>query len=88
MKQPPYVLEAGRRELVLAALHEQCRQQQWVLLAAYVRTNHVHIVVDAEVQPERILNDITSYASRCLNRMNLDEPDCKRWASHGSTRWL
>jgi REP element-mobilizing transposase RayT len=88
MKQTPYEMEAGRRELVLAALHERCRQQHWALLAAHVHTNHVHIVVDAEAQPERIMNDIKSYASRCLNRMNLDEPDRKRWARHGSTRWL
>jgi hypothetical protein len=34
------------------------------------------------------MNDLKSYASRCLNRMGLDEPTRKRWARHGSTRWL
>ena len=34
------------------------------------------------------MNDFKAYASRCLNRMRLDEPDRKRWARHGSTRWL
>jgi hypothetical protein len=29
-----------------------------------------------------------SYASRNLNRLGADEPDRKRWARHGSTRWL
>jgi len=29
-----------------------------------------------------------SYASRNLNRLGVDEPDRKRWARHGSTRWL
>jgi hypothetical protein len=29
-----------------------------------------------------------AYASRRLNQMGLDEPDRKRWARHGSTRWL
>jgi REP element-mobilizing transposase RayT len=33
-------------------------------LAAHARTNHVHIVVDADVPPERIMNDLKSYASR------------------------
>ena len=28
------------------------------------------------------------YASRRLNGMGLDEPNRKRWARHGSTRWL
>jgi hypothetical protein len=34
------------------------------------------------------MNDLKSYASRCLNRIGLDEPGRKRWARHGSTRWL
>ena len=58
------------------------------MLAAHVRSNHVHIVVEAGARPERIMNDLKSYASRCLNRLGLDEPNRKRWARHGSTRWL
>ena len=53
-----------------------------------MRTSHVHVVVEADVRPERIMNDLKSYASRCLNRLGLDEPTRKRWARHGSTRWL
>ena len=34
------------------------------------------------------MNDLKAYASRCLNRKGLDEPARKRWARHGSTRWL
>ena len=34
------------------------------------------------------MNDFKAYASRRLNRMSLDEPDRKRWARHGSTRFL
>jgi len=34
------------------------------------------------------MNDFKAYASRRLNRMRLDEPDRKRWARHGSTRFL
>ena len=34
------------------------------------------------------MNDIKSYASRSLNQTGLDEPARKRWARHGSTRWL
>ena len=62
-----------------------CSQRGWRLLAAHVRSNHVHT---AEVPPERVMNDFKAYASRRLNRMRLDEPDRKRWARHGSTRFL
>ncbi len=34
------------------------------------------------------MNDLKSYASRCLNRLGLDQLNRKRWARHGSTRWL
>ena len=88
MNQPPYDMERSRREVVLASLLERCSERYWSLLAAHVRTNHVHIVVEAEVSPERVMNDLKSYASRCLNRKGMDEPDRKRWARHGSTRWL
>jgi hypothetical protein len=56
--------------------------------AAHVRTNHVHAVVEAQVRPEKILHAFKSYASRNLNRLGVDEPNRKRWARHGSTRWL
>ena len=88
MDQPPYAMDMKRREAVLASLAERCSQRNWSLLAAHVRTNHVHIVVEGEAGPERIMNDLKSYASRCLNRRGLDEPVRKRWARHGSTRWL
>jgi REP element-mobilizing transposase RayT len=58
------------------------------VLAAHVRSNHVHTVVEAEVPPERVMSDFKAYGSRHLNRMRLDEPNRKRWARHGSTRWL
>jgi REP element-mobilizing transposase RayT len=53
-----------------------------------VRTNHVHAVVEADVAPEKVMNAFKSYASRGLNRQKIDGPERKRWARHGSTRWL
>ena len=88
MDQSPYFMNRRRRETVLTSLVERCSQCNWSLLAAQVRTNHVHIVVEGNAAPDRIMNDLKSYASRCLNRMALDQPARKRWARHGSTRWL
>src|SRR6267154_1363491 len=53
MDQQPYDMDLSRREAVLAALLERCSDRYWKLLAAHVRTNHVHIVVDADARPER-----------------------------------
>ncbi len=88
MDQPPFHMDKRRRDAVLASMHERCAAHSWTLLAAHVRTNHVHVVIGAEGRPERVMNDLKSYASRYLNRAGLDERTRKRWARHGSTRWL
>jgi REP element-mobilizing transposase RayT len=88
MCEPAYTLDRVRQTVVLKALREVCLHRGWILLAAHVRTTHVHVVVEAEVKAERIMNDFKSYASRCLTRSGLDHPDRKRWTRHGSTRWL
>jgi REP element-mobilizing transposase RayT len=88
MDQTPYMLDRVRRDAVLATIQEVCTHRGWCLLAAHVRTTHVHSVVEAEVEPERVMGDFKSYASRCLNQMGLDSLDRKRWTRHGSTRWL
>ena len=88
MKQAPYLLDRDSRAAVLEALREVCRQRGWSLLAAHVRTNHVHVVVEAGVRPEIVMNAFKSYASRGLNRLGRDGSDRKRWARQGSTRWL
>ncbi len=88
MDQPPYELDRSDRAAVLQAIQEVCSHRYWDLLAAHVRTNHVHVVVQAEAKPERVMNDFKSYASRWLNRNSRDGAGRKRWARHGSTRWL
>ena len=88
MDQVAYRLDPIRRDAVLEAIREVCARRNWNLIAAHVRSNHVHTVVEAEVPPERVLNSLKAYASRRLNRMGLDAPNRKRWARHGSTRWL
>ena len=88
MMQPPYYMDRSRRDVVLSAMREVCAHRGWNLLAAHVRSNHVHVVIEAEIPPERAMSDFKAYASRHLNQMDLDEPNRKRWARHGSTRWL
>jgi REP element-mobilizing transposase RayT len=85
MKEVPYFLDHVRREIVMETIRCVCRHRGWNPLAVHVRTSHVHVVVEADEEPERVLNDFKSYASRRLNEV---EPERRRWARHGSTRWL
>ena len=89
MRQLPYALDEQRRSVILRAIMEVCDKKLWTLLAAHVRTNHVHVVVQAEATPEWVMSTFKRYSSRALNRLGIDErDDCRRWARHGSTRYI
>jgi REP element-mobilizing transposase RayT len=88
MKGAPYVLDHQRRQAVLESVSDVVRYRGWYLLAAHVRTNHVHVVLDADIEPEIVMNTLKAYASRKLNGLGIDKGDRRRWARHGSTRRL
>ncbi|MCX6617679.1 MAG: transposase [Acidobacteria bacterium] len=88
MRQAPYQLSPEARGSVLATIKQVCSYRGWLLLAAHVRTAHVHLVVRAHAAPERVMNDCKAYASRNLNLIEPGSRDRKRWARHGSTNYL
>jgi REP element-mobilizing transposase RayT len=88
MAETPYFLDETRRQIVLQAILEVCKYREWVLLAAHVRSNHVHLVIHAITTPEHILSSVKSYASRHLNQTKFDRCRVNRWTHHGSTRYL
>ena len=77
MLQEPNVLDQVGRAVVLTAIRQHCSHRGWNLLAT----------MEAEAQPERIMNEFKSSAKRELSRLERDGPDHRRWARHGSTRW-
>jgi REP element-mobilizing transposase RayT len=85
MTSESYQLDTKQREIVLRAIVEGCRHRGWILLAAHVRTNHIHVVVNGEIAPERLMNALKSYSSGALN---IECPADRRWARHGSTLYL
>ena len=88
MRQPPYTMQAGEREIVRDAIVELCREKGWQLLAVHVRSNHVHVVVAVERDPGRVMSDMKARASRALTRAGFDDATRKRWTRHGSTLHL
>ena len=81
-------MDQADRTAVLAAVQEHCAYRGWKLWAAHVRSNHVHVIVESDVRPEKIMNEFKSYSSRELNRFLNGTSERRRWARHGSTRWL
>jgi REP element-mobilizing transposase RayT len=88
MDQPAYSMDGPRRDAVLTSLIDRSKQRGWILIAAHVRSNHVHVIVETDAMAERVMNDLKSFASRFLNQAGFDTPERKRWARHGSTRLL
>jgi hypothetical protein len=88
MPQEPYQLDEPRAQIVLDAICEVCQYRGWGLVAAHVRTTHVHVVVAHLGDPDRPISDFKSYSSRALNQHRFETANRKRWARGGSTRRL
>ena len=69
MKQPPFVIDSPRANTILAAMLVTCEIRGWPVYAIHVRTSHIHAVLESLESPERMLNDLKTYASRKLNEL-------------------
>lgn len=89
MKNAPCLLDTSdRRRAVEAAMERTCAHRGWNLLALNVRTNHVHVVLVASVEKERVLADLKAWATRALREAGLADRYTDVWSHHGSTRVL
>lgn len=88
MTQPAYTMSDPERDVVCQALVELSAERGWTLLAAHVRSNHVHLVVQVDGDPGRVMSDLKARASRDLNQAGFDSSDRKRWTRHGSAKHL
>ncbi|MBX7103072.1 MAG: transposase [Gemmataceae bacterium] len=88
MTQPAYQLDEPRRAVVRDAIVELARDRSFRLWAAHVRSNHVHVVISADRDVDRLMSDIKARASRNLNLAGFENNERKRWTLHGSTKYL
>jgi REP element-mobilizing transposase RayT len=88
MTQPEYVMSRAEADIVCRALVDLAEERGWELLAAHVRTNHVHVVIHAEREAGRLMSDLKARASRELTSAGFGDSSRKRWSRHGSTRHL
>jgi len=88
LRNPPVVLALEERVVVVSALQEVCRHRGWKLLAAHVRTNHVHVVVSASAMPGRMMGDLKAWATRRLVEAGHRPRGTRVWVRQGSTRHL
>lgn len=88
MTHAPMLLCEDSRVLVAATVREHCEFKRWTLHALNVRTNHVHVVVRYEGDPNVPLGQFKSWTTRRLREAGLCAPDQPVWTRRGSTRYL
>ena len=82
------LLDAACRACVERTIREVARYRGWEIRTLSVQTNHVHVVVNADAKPEKVMSDFKAYATRRLREAQLTPFKGDVWSSHGSTRYL
>ena len=88
MKRPPFELTKGLREAVDIALRESCTFRAWTVVALNVRTNHVHLVVQADKAADDVLKILKARVTGSLRDQDLVDRDVSVWSRGGSHRTL
>jgi len=88
MKQAPFILTKPMRRVVESAFKELCNRRGYGLGAVNVRTNHAHVVVAAQMKPERIADALKAYATKMLREALLISSNTKVWSRGRSRRYL
>ena len=60
-------LTSAQRVIIEETIRDHCRRRGWVLHAVNARSNHVHVVVTAERDPEAVRDQLKSWCSRKLS---------------------
>jgi REP element-mobilizing transposase RayT len=93
MTEVPLHLDDEQRAIVEATIRRHCEIRGWYLHAVACRTNHVHVVVTARVDPETIMDQFKAWCTRHLKQNEVPKPNDsfrrqKWWTQRGSKRFI
>ena len=88
MKRSPVRLNADKREAVEEGIQETCSRRKWTLWSLNVRSNHLHAVVTAFCNPDKVMNAFKANATRKLREAGLCGANEKPWVRGGSKKYL
>jgi REP element-mobilizing transposase RayT len=90
LRNEPIRITAEMAQVLLEQFRETATFRGWQLLGVAVLSNHVHLVVGVQGDPDptKLLGDFKAYGSRALNR-RWGKPPCGTWWTYaGSKRKL
>jgi REP element-mobilizing transposase RayT len=67
MAEEAIELTIGQRAIVEKTIRDHCTIRNWRLDAINARTNHVHVVVTADRDPNEVMNQLKAWCSRKLS---------------------
>jgi len=87
MAGPAVYLTTEQAQSILEQFQETARYRGWELLAVAIMPNHLHLVVGVpgDPEPDTLLRDFKSYASRRLNKA-FDRPQNGTWWTESGSR--
>jgi len=87
LKGPPVRVVRGQAEALVRQFRETAGHRGWLLFAAAVMEDHVHLVVGVcgDPLPRKILGDFKAYGSRSLTR-GWDTPPGGTWWTYGGSK--
>ncbi|MGO8745357.1 MAG: transposase [Thermoguttaceae bacterium] len=86
-------LDHEQRAVVEKTIAEHCRIRGWELYAVNCRSNHIHVVVAANVKPEVVRSQFKAWCTRKLKelaRYRNDDGEVREnwWAERGSQIYI
>jgi REP element-mobilizing transposase RayT len=67
MAEPMVLLSDQQRAIVERTIADHCAIRKWALHAVNARTNHIHVVVTADRDPDDVRNQFKAWCSRKLS---------------------
>jgi len=86
LKHPSVTMDTTHRQIVLKAIIEHCAFRKWDLIAAHVRSNHVHTIVCTTVPAKTVSVQLKSWATRALKGAGYDMQPT--WTQGASCRYI
>jgi REP element-mobilizing transposase RayT len=87
MTESAFQLTASQQHTVLHAIIDTCQYNHWILYAAHVRIEHVHLVLQSSTTKEETQKIIKTYATKYLKKQHHELVHREHiWSRHGSTK--
>jgi REP element-mobilizing transposase RayT len=90
LTSPSVLLESAQADVVITQLRMVAADRGWFIFACAVMSNHVHLVVgvNGDPDPANLLRDFKRSTSRALSRLAPEAPAHPWWTQSGSRRKL